>query len=68
MSIKDLISTFEEVKGKQPASADELLDFAQANYLRGHISLHEYQCCFKELNAQGAKKPEYFSEKELKTT
>lgn len=68
MAIKDLMNTFEQIKGKQPSSVDELLDFAQVNYLRGNISLHEYQCCFKELHAQGAKKPEYFSDKELRTT
>ncbi|WP_270182254.1 YppF family protein [Alkalihalobacillus sp. CinArs1] len=68
MSINSLIKTFEQVKGKEPSTADELLDFAQVNYLNGNMSLHEYQCCFKELHAQGAKKPEYFSEKELRTT
>ncbi|WP_347549951.1 YppF family protein [Pseudalkalibacillus hwajinpoensis] len=66
MSIQNLINAFEQVKGRKPATADELLDFAQMNYLRGTFSLNEYQIYFKELHAQGAKKPEYFTQEEMK--
>ena len=66
MSIQNLINEFDQVKGRKPVTADELLDFIQMNYLRGTLSLNEYQTYFKELHAQGAKKPEYFSHEELK--
>ncbi|WP_273835225.1 YppF family protein [Guptibacillus sedimenti] len=66
MSIQNLIHTFDQVKGRKPATADELLDFIQVNYLQGSISLNEYQIYFKELHAQGAKKPEYFTHEEMK--
>ena len=66
MSVQNLINAFSEVKGRKPATADELLDFVQVNYLRGSLSLNEYQIYFKELHAQGAKKPEYYPHEELK--
>lgn len=66
MSIQNLIHTFDQVKGRKPATADELLDFIQVNYLKGSLSLNEYQIYFKELHAQGAKKPEYFTHEEMK--
>ncbi|MCA0171976.1 YppF family protein [Bacillus sp. RAR_GA_16] len=65
MSIQNLIHTFDQVKGRKPATADELLDFIQVNYLQGSLSLNEYQTYFKELHAQGAKKPEYFTHEEM---
>ncbi|WP_226657649.1 YppF family protein [Guptibacillus hwajinpoensis] len=66
MSIQNLIHTFDQVKGRKPATVDELLDFIQVNYLQGSLSLNEYQTYFKELHAQGAKKPEYFTHDEMK--
>ncbi|TKD71277.1 YppF family protein [Pseudalkalibacillus hwajinpoensis] len=66
MSVQDLINAFNEVKGRKPTTADELLDFVQVNYLQGTLSLNEYQNYFKELHAQGAKKPDYFPREELK--
>jgi hypothetical protein len=66
MSIQNLIHTFDQVKGRKPTTADELLDFIQVNYLQGSLSLNEYQVYFKELHAQGAKKPEYFTHEEMK--
>lgn len=65
MSLENLISEFMKVKLEKPSNADELLDFVQKNYVCGNLSFTQYRALFHELNARGAKKPDYFNMEEL---
>lgn len=59
MTLEKLIDEYIKVKREKPSNADELLDFAQKSYICGQLTYREYRTLFHELNARGAKKPEY---------
>ncbi|WP_167577442.1 YppF family protein [Ammoniphilus sp. YIM 78166] len=59
MTLEMLVHEFIRVKQAPPSNADELLDFTQRCYILGNLSIAQYQNLFRELNLQGASKPEY---------
>ncbi|HZG70611.1 MAG TPA: YppF family protein [Chondromyces sp.] len=59
MTLKDLMFLFMQSKSQKPEHVNDLLDFLQQIYLNGSLSIKEYKVLFKELNAQGAQKPEF---------
>ena len=62
VKIKKLTNHFIQVKHTEPVSVDDLLDFAQRNYILGELSFPEYHDIIRDLAARGAKKPIYFKE------
>jgi hypothetical protein len=62
MTLEDVINKFIEVKQNQPSNVDELLDFIQTRYLRDELCIVNYRSLFKELDAKGAKKPNYYTQ------
>lgn len=47
------------LKQYEPEDTNELLDFAQQRYLQGEICVLQYRNLIRELEAIGAKKPDY---------
>jgi hypothetical protein len=62
MNAAALKSKFIALKQYEPASANDLLDFARHLYLRGDISIAEYRDAARELEAAGACNPEHDGE------
>lgn len=63
MVMKELIYQFILLKKRQPAHANELLDFIQTNYLIGDLTIKEYKRLFYELDQRQAQKPIYYMDR-----
>jgi hypothetical protein len=59
MNVLELRNKFIATKNYEPIDANELLDFARKTYLRGEITISEYRNIVRDLEAQGAQKPDY---------
>ncbi|RXT13801.1 YppF family protein [Ammoniphilus sp. CFH 90114] len=59
MTLEKILNDFIQVKQATPSNVDELLDFAQRSYILGHLCISQYQSIYRELNKQGARKPDY---------
>ncbi|MFX3622778.1 MAG: YppF family protein [Ectobacillus sp.] len=62
MTLGELRKIFVAMKQYEPEDINELLDFAQQCYLKGEICLSQYRNLIRELEATGAKKPDYILE------
>lgn len=62
MTLDMLVNQFIQVKQVSPSNVDELLDFTSRSYILGELSFAQYHHLFRELNNQGARKPEYFQD------
>ncbi|WP_028402743.1 YppF family protein [Ectobacillus panaciterrae] len=62
MTLGELRIIFVGIKQYEPADMNELLDFAGQRYLRGEMGLAQYRNVVRELEAIGAKKPDYMLE------
>ena len=59
MTIEMLLNKYVQVKQTEPSSVDDLLDFSQRSYILGELSFSQYYYLYRQLNEQGAKKPDY---------
>ncbi|MBM7703313.1 YppF family protein [Metabacillus iocasae] len=64
MCVNELRKNFIECKQYEPAHHNELLDFAQQEYLKGTLTIGEYKSIVKELELIGAQKPEFVAAEE----
>ncbi|MFD3446068.1 YppF family protein [Microbacteriaceae bacterium 4G12] len=62
MTLGELRAFFVSIKQYEPEDLNELLDFAQQYYVNGKIDLSQYRNLIRELEAIGAKKPDYILE------
>ncbi|MDG4656140.1 YppF family protein [Ectobacillus antri] len=59
MTLGELRTLFIGLKQYEPVDSNELLDFARQSYLKGELALVQYRDMIRELEALGAKKPDY---------
>lgn len=59
MYVNELHQAFMAKKQYEPTSSNELLDFAQQQYLKGCLTLSDYKIAVRELEQIGASKPEF---------
>ncbi len=59
MTLGELRTIFFGMKQYEPSDMNELLDFAGQIYLKGKICVSEYRNLIRELEATGARKPDY---------
>jgi len=57
MNASDLKLNFIAKKEYEPATLNELLDFAIQTYVQGKITFKEYRSLIRELETAGAKRP-----------
>ena len=55
----ELQEAFIAVKQYEPQSSNELLDFAQQQYLKGFLTPMNYKAAVRELEQIGAAKPDF---------
>ncbi|ANB55517.1 yppF-like family protein [Anoxybacillus sp. B7M1] len=58
MNTTELKGKFIAKRNYEPASINELLDFARQVYLRGELTISEYRDLTRQLELAGAHKPE----------
>ncbi|KRE10741.1 hypothetical protein ASE46_03985 [Bacillus sp. Root239] len=59
MYVNELQEAFIAVKQYEPQSSNELLDFAQQQYLKGFLTPLNYKAAVRELEQIGATKPDF---------
>ncbi|TYR79949.1 hypothetical protein FZC66_12465 [Priestia megaterium] len=59
MCVNELQQAFIATKQYKPESSNELLDFAQQQYLKGSLTLSGYKTAVRELEQIGASKPDF---------
>lgn len=62
MTLGELRTIFVGIRQYEPSETNELLDFVQQRYLMGEICILQYRNLIRELEAIGARKPDYFVE------
>ncbi|MFB9757675.1 YppF family protein [Ectobacillus funiculus] len=62
MTLGELRTVFVGVRQYEPTETNELLDFVQQRYVMGEICILQYRDLIRELEAMGARKPNYLVE------
>ncbi|MFP3122972.1 MULTISPECIES: YppF family protein [Bacillaceae] len=62
MTLGELRTVFVGVRQYEPTETNELLDFVQQRYVMGEICILQYRDLIRELEAMGARKPDYLVE------
>ncbi|MDX8366482.1 YppF family protein [Cytobacillus sp. IB215665] len=59
MNVQELRNHFISQRKYEPIDSNELLDFARQIYLHGNLPIRDYRNIVRQLETDGAKKPEY---------